>query len=139
MMMMAMCSAALAQNKPESPAKARTGDGLSPSEHRAGPHDLEGWTLEGPIPGGPEGTYPFVLVIAHNRHEIRRFHGSSFVWKWAFVADGQQVAYESGPLHFSMTCVLADIASGRELERYDCYQDLPDNAPKWVRALEPLL
>lgn len=117
--------------------RSASGD-LTPSEHRAGPHGLEGWTLEGPIPDQPEDKYPFVLVIARNGREIRRFDGSAFVWKWMFAADGRQVAYESGPLHFSMTCVLADIETGRELETYDCYSELPNDAPEWVRALEAL-
>jgi hypothetical protein len=88
--------------------------------------------------GGPEGTYPFFLVIARNGREIRRFQGRSFVWKWMFMADGHQVAYESGPLHFSMSCILADVETGRLLRTYDCYRDLPNDAPVWVRTFEAL-
>ena len=27
-----------------------------------------------------------------------------------------------------MSCILTDIESGRQVETYDCYQELPDNA-----------
>jgi hypothetical protein len=131
-----LCASATAQHQPKALETGKAPDGLTPSEHRAGPHGLEGWTLKGPLPDGPEDKYPFVLVIARNGREIRRFNGSAFVWKWMFVADGRQVAYESGPLHFSATCILADIETGRELEAYDCWSELPPDAPDWVEALE---
>jgi len=120
------------------PAKASKAAGLKPSEHRAGPHGLEGWTLQGPIPNDPQGKYPFFLVIARNGREIRRFGGEAFVWKWMFAADGRQVAYEAGPLHFGLACILTDIKTGKEQARYDCYRDLPDDVPDWVSALEDL-
>ena len=53
-----------------------------------------------------------------------------------FQNDGKQVAYESGPLHFSMTCVLADVATGRQVGTYDCFGELPADAPAWVESLE---
>lgn len=126
----------IAQNSTNAPPRSQKADTLTPSEHRAGPHGLEGWTLQGPLPDGPDDKYPFVLVIARNGKEFRRFEGSAFVWKWMFVADGRQVAYESGPLHFGMSCILADIETGRELSTYDCYRELPPDAPDWVKALE---
>lgn len=130
---------ALSQTKPQTLKSIQDSDGLTPSEHRPGPHGLEGWTLNGPLPDGTEDDkYPYILVIARNGKEIRRFEGSAFVWKWMFVDDGSRVAYESGPLHFGMSCILADIATGRELGIYDCYHELPDNAPEWVRTLDAL-
>jgi len=107
------------------------------SAHRQGPHQLEGWTLNSSIPDHPGEKFPFTLVLARRGHIIRRISGDPFVWNWLFWADGSQVAYESGPLHFSMSCVLADISTGRQLARYDCYTDLPADAPAWVKALEP--
>lgn len=127
-----------AQNPPKAAPTASSSDGLTPSVHRPGPHGLEGWTLNGPLPDGPEDKYPFILVIARDGREIQRFNGSAFVWKWMFVDDGRHVAYESGPLHFGMTCILADLETGHELETYDCYQELPADAPQWVEALEAL-
>jgi hypothetical protein len=53
-----------------------------------------------------------------------------------FTPDGKQVAYESGPLHFSMSCVLVDIATGKQVGYFDCFQELPDGAPAWVKTLE---
>jgi hypothetical protein len=67
---------------------------------------------------------------------IRKIDGDPFVWKWMFLANGRQVAYESGPLHFSLTCILADIQTGRILKSYDCFRELPESAPEWVKRLE---
>lgn len=106
------------------------------SAHRQGPHELEGWTLSSSIPDHPDEKFPFTLVLARRGHIIRKISGDPFVWNWLFWADGSQVAYESGPLHFSMACVLASVSTGRELARYDCYSDIPADAPAWVKALE---
>jgi len=51
----------------------------------------------------------FTLVLARNGHRLRRIEGEPIIWKWMFWADGRQVAYETGPLHFGMSCVLADV------------------------------
>lgn len=117
---------------------ARSGAQVTESEHRAGPHGLEGWTLSQPVPeihGGHE-PLPFTLIIARNRKVIRRIEGGAFLWKWIFWADGRQVAYESGPLHFSLACSLLDLKTGRELQSLDCFHGLPSNAPEWAKALE---
>ena len=110
------------------------------SEHRSGPDGLEGWTLNDTIPDGPTErsteSYPFTLVLARHGHIIRRIEGSPFVWNWIFWAGGKQIAYEAGPLHFGMLCTLADIATGRELAHYDCFHELPADAPDWEKALE---
>jgi hypothetical protein len=108
------------------------------SEHRRGPEGLEGWTLNSSIPDEAPGgeKYPFTLVIARNGREIRRIEGDPFVWQWIFWADGKQVAYESGPLHFGMSCILADIETGHQLTTVDCYHELPKDAPEWVVKLE---
>jgi hypothetical protein len=119
-------------------AQGRRGsDQLTPSEHRPGPNGLEGWTLEGPIPDHPGEKFPFTLVIARNGRVIRRFSGEFFVWKWMFLDDGKRVAYEAGPLHFSLACILADIQTGKQLGTYDCFPNpLPADAPEWVKTLE---
>lgn len=112
-------------------------DELTPSEHRAGPRGLEGWTLDGPIPDHPGEKFPFTLMIARNGRVIRRFPGDAFVWKWMFLEDGERVAYEAGPLHFSLACILADIQTGKQLETFDCFPNpLPADAPDWVKTLE---
>jgi hypothetical protein len=105
--------------------------------HRSGPHGLDGWVLLGGFP--PElqeyNEYPTTLVIARHGHIIRRIQGDPFLWGWMFTSDGRRVAYSSGPLHFGMTCMLIDIGSGKAIDDYDCYHDLPDDAPNWVKAL----
>lgn len=77
------------------------------------------------------------LVIARDRIILRRYKGDGFIWKWIFLHDGKQVAYESGPLHFSMTCVLADLRTGKEQATFDCFSEpLAPGAPDWVKQLE---
>jgi hypothetical protein len=107
-----------------------------PSEHKSGPNGLEGWTLSGPIDDQSDEKYPFTLILARNGQVIRRIDGDPFVWKWMFLEDGRRVAYESGPLHFSMTCILAEVNTGRKLAAYDCFRELPSKAPAWVKTLE---
>jgi hypothetical protein len=108
------------------------------SAHVAGPHGLEGWTLDSPLPGeNNSDRYPFTLVIARNGKVVRKIQGSAaFVWRWIFWDDGRQVAYETGPLHFGMSCELYDLQTGKVLESVDCWQGIPDNSPAWLVALE---
>ena len=51
----------------------------------------------------------------------RRIQGDPFLWKWVFLHDGKLIAYETGPLHFVLTCELMNLQSGRILGTYDCY------------------
>jgi len=117
----------------------KTGSKPSESEHTKGSEGLEAWTLSWPLPDefnhGDE-RFAFTLVLARDGHEIRRIEGEPIIWKWIFWSGGKQVAYETGPLHFDMTCVLTDVESGKTLATFDCYHELPPNPPKWVGALE---
>ncbi len=108
------------------------------SRHRQGSHGLSGWTLSETAPGDEsQGPMPFTLVISRDGHTLRSIKGDPFVWQWMFLADGKQVAYQTGPLHFSLECVLLDVRSGKERARYDCFKDpLPASAPAWVKQLE---
>jgi hypothetical protein len=107
------------------------------SPHRAGPAGLEGWTLNWALPDKNQGRAAFTLVIARKGHILRRIEGGPTIWQWIFLSDGKHVALESGPLHFSMSCVLVDIASGKEVGSYDCYnhEGEPDE-PAWAKELE---
>lgn len=78
------------------------------------------------------------LVIARKGRVIRRFNDGELIWQWMFWKDGEQVAFEEGPLHFGMACVLKDLKTGREIGNYDCYHELPKDAPDWVKALEAM-
>ena len=120
------------------PQFAEDRDKPTESEHVHGPDGLEGWTLNSPLPppDRPDEKFPFTLVIARNRHIIRKIEGDPFVWNWMFWAEGKQVAYESGPLHFGLQCILADVKWGKQLSNYDCFHGIPDNAPNWLKALE---
>ena len=104
------------------------------SAHVAGPHGLVGWTFSDPVEG--QGPLPMRLVITRNGKVLRRISGDPFLWKWIFEADGSQVAIESGPLHGSMNCMLIDLRSGTETQRYDCFRQAPPDAPQWVKDLE---
>jgi hypothetical protein len=121
------------------PLVSQTKDKPTETEHRTGPHGLEGWTLEYPLPDSNYGDqrFAFTLVLARSGHRFRRIEGEPIIWKWMFWADGRQVAYETGPLHFGMSCILADVKTGRKLEILDCYHQLPANVPAWVTALNP--
>lgn len=76
------------------------------------------------------------LVLARNGRIVRRISDGPFIWRWIFIAGGKQVAYETGPLHFSMTCVLLDNQTGKRLADYDCFGALPADAPDWLKQLE---
>jgi hypothetical protein len=118
------------------PQTVPTTDRPTESRHRHGPNGLEGWTLNYTIPDRPGQQYPEILVLARRGRIIRRIPGSPFVWNWIFRAGGRQIAYETGPLHFGMLCTLANTATGRELASYDCFHELPANAPEWEKALQ---
>ena len=106
------------------------------SAHVRGPNGLEGWTESVTIDEVKEqGPLPVVLVIARHGNVVRRIQGSGFVWNWRFEPDGRRVAYETGPLHFSMMCVLADIQTGKEVGSVDCYQP-SEHMPDWAQELE---
>jgi hypothetical protein len=107
------------------------------SAHVAGPGGLDGWTESVMMDEVKEqGPLPVALVIARHGKLVRRIDGSPFVWQWQFRPGGTEVAYETGPLHFSMMCVLADIRTRKELDSVDCFGQLPANAPAWVEELE---
>lgn len=107
------------------------------SPHRRGPHGLEGWTLNEIVEGVEgQGPLPVDLVLARNGRVIRRISDGPFIWKWIFLPSGRQVAYETGPLHFGLSCVLVDINSGKRVADYDCFHGIPDDAPRWLDLLE---
>jgi hypothetical protein len=113
----------------------QSGDKPIESAHIAGPNGLEGWTLSEVVED--HGALPTGLVIARKGKVVRRIAGSPFLWKWKFESNGKLIAFESGPLHFAMNCFLVDIASGKQIAAYDCFRELPQDAPKWVKELEP--
>lgn len=104
------------------------------SAHRAGPNGLEGWIENTPFAHGQR--YPTTLVIAQRGRVIRRIKGDPFVWKWRFWEDGKQVVYQTGSLHFNLSCIRVDLSSGRQLANDDCYRELTDAAPAWEKALQ---
>jgi hypothetical protein len=104
------------------------------SPDRDGPGSLSGWVLNYDVLD--YGSLPTTLVIARRGKIVRRISGDPFVWRWMFAAGGKSVAFESGPLHSGMECVLVDISSGRTIAQYDCFQRLSDDAPAWVSTLE---
>lgn len=65
---------------------SQTKDKPTESEHRTGPHGLEGWTLESPLPDSNYGDerFAFTLVLARNGHRLRRIEGDPIIWKWMF-------------------------------------------------------
>lgn len=120
------------------PTEAQPADKTSQSAHKAGPGELEGWTLDAPVPDSGYGDehFAFTLVIARHGHTIRRISGEPIIWKWPFWAGGRQVAYETGAFHFSDNCYLIRLSDGRKLDSYGCYHNLPRAKPDWVKALD---
>ncbi len=106
------------------------------SKHHAGPHNLEGWTLSWPVPDPGWDPQPRSLVIARHGRIVRKIEGDPFVWTWMFQANGTRVAFESGPMHSWLNCWLLDLATGKKIAHYDCFGDVPDDAPQWVQLLE---
>ena len=115
---------------------AQTAGERGTSAHRKGPHGLEGWTISSAVPDHGSERYPVTLMISRHGHILRKVDGSAFVWNWMFQADGKHVAYESGPFHFGLTCVLVETETGRRLADYNCFGELPADAPPWVKVLE---
>jgi len=108
------------------------------STHVKGPNGLEGWTLLVPLDIGDEA--PTKLIIASKGKVIRQFKGDPFIWTWTFLENGKQIAFETGPPHFSMACVLVNTSTGKKLAQVDCFT-YPENPPsggwpRWVDALE---
>jgi hypothetical protein len=104
------------------------------SVHVSGPNGLEGWTLSTNVEN--QGPLPMSLVIARRGQVVRHIAGSPFLWKWKFESGGELVAFETGPLHFSLACVLVNIRTGKQIADYDCFHELPADAPQWVKELE---
>lgn len=112
--------------------------GAGESDRISGPDGLVGWKVNYLLDN--KEVVSDALIIARNGKRIRKIHGDPLVWTWMFTEDGKSIAFESGPLHFSMACVLIDIASGMELARIDCFH-YPDKAPDggwpaWITKLE---
>jgi hypothetical protein len=116
-------------------ALAQWSKDFTESAHRRGPHGVEGWTRNYPDPDEPGVRYAMMLVVGRDGKALHRFEQGTYVWKWMFWADGREVAYQSGPKHFMMRCILADVRTGKELENLDCFQELPETAPTWGKAL----
>jgi hypothetical protein len=110
------------------------------TQHVAGPHGLQGWTIDYALPDSSysDECFSLELVLTRNGHVIRRRKAEPIIWRWIFWNDGKQLAIEEGPLHFGMNCVLEDLASGRTVANYDCYHDEPKQMPDWVKALKPI-
>jgi hypothetical protein len=120
--------------------------GLAPSAYAqttaraTGPDGLEAWTLDRHTPEFRKNTVPLGIAIARNGKIIRTIgesEGRPYFWNLMFLPDGKRIAYETGPFHWSMTCVLMDIQSGKHLEEHDCFtNESIAAAPDWVKQLD---
>lgn len=77
-----------------------------------------------------------VLVISRKGKKVWRIQGSPLIGNWKFESNGKFVAYETGPLHWSQTCELFDLESGKSVASYDCYHEPLTNPPQWVEELK---
>jgi hypothetical protein len=107
----------------------------------------DAWTAEDGRTAGwlvmydvPPISYPIAgtLVVWRGGRIIRRFRTEQVFWSWAFVADGKQVAYHTGPLHGERTshCELRNVSDGRLVAQWS--GDLDDSAkrPEWTAGLD---
>ena len=105
-----------------------------------GPNGLEARTDDRHTPKFRTNKVPLGIIIARYGKMIRYIghkDGGPFFWNLMLLPDGKRIAYESGPFHFSMTCTLMDIATGKHLSDIDCFSDESvRGAPEWVRALQ---
>jgi hypothetical protein len=107
----------------------------------AGDGRTAGWLV---TYGSPAVTYDIAgtLVVWRGGRIIQRFPGrfqeGPVFWSWSFVADGKQVAYHTGPLHFESTshCYLHNVSDGRLVAQWDGKLD-DDSAtrPAWTAGL----
>ena len=77
------------------------------------------------------------LVIWRNGKIVRTFDPGTTIWSWAFVQEGNQVAYHSVPLHGerSSHCELRDVDTGRLLALWDGDLEQVDR-PEWTKGLD---
>jgi hypothetical protein len=105
--------------------------------HVRGPNGLEGWKLTSIIETlENQGPLPTELVLARRGRIIRHVKDEAFIWNWMFLPDGRHVAYETGPLHFGVDCVLLNIKNGRTVRALDCGNSHGGATPGWVKSLE---
>jgi len=88
---------------------------------------------------------PLELVLWRNGRILRRVHPGMAVWSWAFLENGNKVAFRMSPLHggWSGECVLLDTSSGKTLDSWDHPVDANGNdtegdseEPGWVSQIQ---
>lgn len=79
------------------------------------------------------------LQITQEGNIINTIKGEPFIWRRILLNEGNQIAVETGPLHFVMHCLLIDISSGKIVDHVDCFQypkePPPRGWPSWVDTL----
>ena len=106
-------------------------------------HETVGWLAE--VSGCCQSyALPLALVLFRDGKVAFRFHESTAIWHWAFLADGKEVAYQwTYPHGFVPTFYTRRSArTGAVLERFTCEIDekqgkylVPKRIPEWVRAV----
>jgi hypothetical protein len=95
----------------------------------------------GPVGLGADGSYcpgtPLKLVV-HENGRAHTYGDHVPIWKWAFLAGGEQVGYMQMTLHGSNEeyFQLRDVATGRLLATFirDILDPKPDS-PGWVHTV----
>ena len=107
-----------------------------------GPHGLKACTLSYLVPElAPPGhatmddILPQRLIVYRYGRRLFSEKDGPFIWNFAFLEDGRELAFEQGPLHFGMMCHLVLSATGEEIGREECFSP-NDKSSKWVRDLE---
>jgi hypothetical protein len=96
-----------------------------------------GWLVMYEMPGVVSYPIAGMLVVWRGGAVIRRFRTEQTFWSWAFVANGKQVAYHTGPLHGERAshCELRNVSDGRLVAQWSGDLDDAAKRPAWTAEL----
>jgi hypothetical protein len=107
-----------------------------------GPQGLKACTLSYLVPElAPPGhatmddVLPQRLIVYRYGRRLFSVKNGPFIWNFAFLENGKELAFAQGPLHFGMMCHLVLSATGKEVAQEDCFSS-DEKSSKWVSDLE---
>ena len=105
------------------------------SDRKLAPDGItEGWLVDLDSSSRSSAQVPTTLVISRRSRELNRFHGEPGIASWDFWSNGQQVVYQTAPIHGRTTCIRADVQSGHILDTQENCSGQA-NPPDWTAPL----
>lgn len=98
-----------------------------------------GWLVMYQYPEPPGANYrrepiPGALVLYRSGRIVHMFCTEQVFWDWEFQANGNHVAYSTGPTHGGAAeCILRDVDSGKIIARWSVKAGT--DPPEWARSL----